>query len=67
MSKKYEQVVPSNNQCSLKGKCNSKNFTTTKYLNESFEVTCNAKKQRELIIHNKEGMIRQNECLPALF
>ncbi len=59
--KKNQHVVPASGKWAIKGEGNSKNTKVTQTQREAINIarTIARKEQSELIIHGKEGQIRQ--------
>jgi len=63
MMNKNQHVVPNGNNWAVKGEGNSKNTRNTQTQKEAINVarTIARKEQSELIIHGKDGQIRQKD------
>ncbi|MBV5281423.1 MAG: DUF2188 domain-containing protein [Paludibacter sp.] len=60
---KNQHVVPNGNNWAVKGEGNSKNTRNTQTQKEAINIarTIARKEQSELIIHGKDGQIRQKD------
>ncbi|MFT3754099.1 MAG: DUF2188 domain-containing protein [Paludibacter sp.] len=60
---KNQHVVPNGNNWAVKGEGNSKNTRITQTQKEAIDIarTIARKEQSELIIHGKDGQIRQKD------
>ena len=60
---KNQHVVPNGNNWAVKGEGNSKNTKITQTQKEAIDIarTIARKEQSELVIHGKEGQIRQRD------
>ena len=63
MMNKNQHVVPNGNNWAVKGEGNSKNTRITQNQQEAIDIarTIARKEQSELIIHGKDGQIRQKD------
>lgn len=63
MMNKNQHVVPNGNNWAVKGEGNSKNTRNTQTQKEAINIarTIARKEQSELIIHGKDGQIRQKD------
>ena len=61
--KKNQHVVPASGKWAVKGEGNSKNTRITQTQQEAFNIarTIARKEQSELLIHGKNGQIRQKD------
>lgn len=60
---KNQHVVPNGNNWAVKGEGNSKNTKITQTQKEAIDIarTIARKEQSELVIHGKDGQIRQKD------
>lgn len=63
MMKKNQHVVPNGDNWAVKGEGNSKNTRITQTQKEAISIarTIARKEQSELVIHGKDGQIRQKD------
>ena len=63
MMNKNQHVVPNGNNWAVKGEGNSKNTRITQTQKEAINIarTIARKEQSELVIHGKDGQIRQKD------
>lgn len=61
--KKNQHVVPNGNNWAVKGEGNNKNARNTQTQKEAIDIarTIARKEQSELVIHGKNGQIRQKD------